>query len=204
MSTQGKVVSQKMTAIRQKLWPEHSDEDFWFRKNGKGFNKGFTTIPRCMPIICSIMESLHKGERLTDAYLALWCRVHDEAIIKIDNPRELALEIGYTGQRAETTWKGRILGLIELGFIKAKPGPSGDYSYIIILNPYLVIQKLFLQGRVDEQRYNTLVARMEFIGAKDLDPDIAVVVTTPSIPPLPISSMPMSGSIQVPASAPVL
>jgi hypothetical protein len=100
--------------------------------------------------------------------MALWHHVFDEAMVTIDNPRMFALESGFTGERAERTWKDRMKILTELGFIEAKPGASGDYNYILILNPYYVVKGLLKKYKeIPQDIINALKQRIIDIGAQE-------------------------------------
>jgi len=57
--------------------------------------------------------------------------------------------------------------LTELGFIAAEPGSSGDFHYVLLLNPYLVVKQLRDSGKVPDATFNALCDRMQQIGAKD-------------------------------------
>ncbi len=58
--------------------------------------------------------------------------------------------------------------LVRLGFIKVAPGRSGDYNYILILNPYAVIKHHREEGHItDDASYNALLERASEIGADD-------------------------------------
>ncbi len=163
--TISKKISEKTLALRQKLWPDISDDMLWHRKR----KTGFTTIPRTMVYIIQTMNSLSSGKPLGQTYLSLWCHTYDEYMVTIANPRIIAFESGFTGQRAEATWIGRMKSLVELGFIDAKPGASGTYNYVLILNPYTTIKKLKDQGEpIPVNIYNALLQRMKDIGANDL------------------------------------
>ncbi|OGW58321.1 MAG: hypothetical protein A2Z09_00710 [Nitrospirae bacterium RBG_16_43_8] len=90
-------------------------------------------------------------------------------MVTIANPRIIAFESGFTGQRAETTWKGRMKTLVDLGFINSKPGAVGPYHYVLILNPYAIIKELKEKGeRIPEHIYNALLDRTREIGANDM------------------------------------
>jgi hypothetical protein len=89
---------------------------------------GFTTLPRTMPIILSIMDDLANGHPVSTTYLELWCRVFDEGFVTLSKPREMAFHAGFTGQRGERTWRARIKILADLGFIDVRPGASGPMS----------------------------------------------------------------------------
>lgn len=155
-------MTRKREKLRKKFWPEITEEDLWLRKNTKGFG----TIPRGLTIIMGIMNSLTRGKPLSSTYITLWCYVFDEMMITISKPRLMALESGFTGQRAENTWRDRMKKLEELGFIKSTAGASGDFHYVLLLNPYLVVKSLKENKdyNVPDNLYNTLVDRIDEIG----------------------------------------
>lgn len=157
-------IGENTRKMRDTLWPALDDKDLWLRN----VQQGYTTIPRPMPMILRIMDELSNGKRVSAVYLALWCRVWDECLVVITNPREMAFEVGLTGQRSETAWAGKMKILVELGFIDAKPGASGDYNYVLIWNPLKVIKKLHAAGKVQQQKYAALLDRTQSVGADDL------------------------------------
>jgi len=157
-------ISSNTLELRSQLWPELDENDLWTRKT----KKGFTTIPRPMSIILHIVDDLSKGKPLSTTYLALWCWVFDESMVTIDNPREMAFEVGFSGQRAEATWMSRMKILAGLGFIDIKRGPSGPYNYVLILNPFKVIKGLYSDKKIPELSYISLFKRAQKVGANDL------------------------------------
>jgi len=64
--------------------------------------------------------------------------------------------------------------LKELKFIKTKEGPSGEFNYVLVLNPYFVVRKLRQEGKIGPNNisYNALYSRAADIGADDLDVDL--------------------------------
>jgi len=98
--------------------------------------------------------------------MTLWCYAYDEMTVTIQKPRQMALESGFTGQRAENTWRERMKKIEELGFIRSTKGFSGDFHYVLILNPYSVAKNLNEneQYGVLPSLYNTLLDRMDEIG----------------------------------------
>ena len=46
-----------------------------------------------------------------------------------------------------------------------KPGTSGEFQYVIILNPFPVIKNIY-ENKEKDERYNALVGRMQEVGAK--------------------------------------
>ena len=166
-----KIARQKLTEkqlkLRKKLWPEIDENRLWNRKK----RTGFTTIPRTMPIIMNIMDSLSKGKPVSNTYLEIWCRAFDECVVTLSKPLELAFHAGFTGQRALQTWRERVRILSELGFINVKEGASGKMSYVLVLNPYEVIEQHRKNGHpgISKDMYNALVDRAIEIGADDLE-----------------------------------
>lgn len=151
---------------RAKIWPDVTNQMLWDRSE----RDGFSTVPRAMPLIMNIMDGLSdKGFPVGQTYLELWCRLYDELFLTLNRPEEMAFYAGFTGQRAVRTWKDRVKRLADLGFIDLKSGPLGDMSYAIFFNPYHVIKRAYLKGKVQEDKYRALVIRANEIGAFDLD-----------------------------------
>ncbi len=160
--TRAQRISDNQMEIRKRLWPEIVDEMLWNRKK----EKGFTTIPRTMPYILKIMDEIASPIKVSGAYFALWCYVFDESFVTITNPSQMALEAGFSGQRAVTTWRDRMKKLQELKFIDAKSGSSGPYHYVLIFNPFNVIETHRKNGNiVSETTINVFFERAIAIGA---------------------------------------
>ena len=159
-------IQKKQQAMRKQLWGELSPELIWNRK----VSHGFTTIPRTMPLILQIIDSLaEKAKPVSMVYFSLWCRVFDESYIEIKNHEEMANESGFSGERAVSTWKNRMKNLASLGLIDIKDGPTGEYSYVLLFNPYMVIKWFYEDKKINSGKYNVLFARALEIGAKDLE-----------------------------------
>jgi hypothetical protein len=156
------MMTNKRLKLRQQHWPDITDNDLWLRSE----TKGFMTTPRGISLVMRIMDSLSPHKPLSNTYMALWCYSFDEMTITIQRPRQMALESGFTGQRAESSWRDRMKKLEELGFIRSAKGATGTYHYILLLNPYLVVKKLKEDGKLDlfDVLYNTLVDRIDEIG----------------------------------------
>lgn len=159
-------ISEKNLALRQQLWPTVTDAILWHRKQ----KTGFTTVPRTMSYIFQIMNSFSSGKPVSQVYFALWCHTYDECMVTIAHPRLMAFESGFTGERAENTWNGRMKILCDLGFIEAKSGASGPYNYVLIVNPYTAINNLKKNGMsIPVNIYNAFFQRTKDAGATDLD-----------------------------------
>ena len=58
--------------------------------------------------------------------------------------------------------------LYELEFIDTKPGSLGQYHYVLIWNPYIVIERHRESGKIQQlETYNTFLERAIAIGALD-------------------------------------
>jgi len=159
--------------LRKNFFPTANDKDLWCRH----IAVGFTTIPRAMTIILSILNSFSSGKPVGATYLALWCHVFDSNMVEIKDPKKMAFESGFQNKRGETTWIGRIKILKELGFIDTKKGSSGEFTYILIYNPYLIIKEKYEKEKseIPENLWTALFARCQDIGADDLlEPEIMI------------------------------
>lgn len=156
-------IQKRYQQLRDGLWPDLDEEKLWNWKE----KTGFATIPRTIPHILLIMDEMSNGKPVSSTYLALWCRLFDEnAMVVIENQDKLAFESGFSGQRAVTTWKSRMRTLTELRFIDAKAGASGEFNYVLLWNPYQVIQGHLNSGRIrQDAAYNAFLDRAMEIGA---------------------------------------
>ena len=164
---------QSSLKMRAHLWPGIQDSALWLREDET--RKGFTTIPRTMPMFVNLIQDVSKhvanGKSVPagKSYLVLWCRVFDEGFLKIDQEATAALEAGYTGERNVTTWREHMRVLKDLGFIDYKPGPAGPCQYVLLLNPYAAVKALREKAWLQEDTYTALFQRALEIGATDLD-----------------------------------
>jgi hypothetical protein len=162
--TRAKRISEKNLRLRNEFWPDIDPGLIYDRKK----EKGFTTVPRTMPLILLIIDELSNKKPVSKTFLSLWCRNSDEGLILIRNQKELAFEAGFTGERAETTWRLRMKTLIELGFIDAKPGPSGDFHYILIFHTHKIIENLKGKKALRQMAsYNSYFDRLVEVGASN-------------------------------------
>jgi hypothetical protein len=151
--------------MRAHLWPDLKPSELWDRHT----KSGFTTVPRTMPMLVNIINDLSKA--VTDgksspagkAYLVLWCRAWDEAMVKIDSEPVAAAEAGYTGERSVSTWRLHLKILKDLGFIDFKE--VGSIQYVLIFNPYKVVKSR--QKDIQEGTYAALYGRALEIGAAE-------------------------------------
>lgn len=149
------------------MWPELDESTLWHRRN----TDGWLTIPRAMPLILRMMDMLApKGKPISQTYFDLWCRTYDDSFVIVTKQREMAFYSGFTGERAERTWADRMNLLKELGFIDIKPGTNGPIHYVLVVNPYPVIQRHHQEGRIGDAAFNALRERVLEIGASEFEP----------------------------------
>ena len=160
-------VADRQLSLRAKLWPGLAPEMLWSRQK----HDGFSSVPRTMPLMMSIMDDFEKGKPVGTTYLELWTRAFDESFVTLSKSREMAFAAGFTKQRGERTWRERMAILARHGFIDLKAGPSGPMSYALIYNPYFVIRHIHdtKSAKIREDKYNALMVRADEIGAQDFD-----------------------------------
>lgn len=158
-------ILKKQLEIRAKLWPELNSKMLWSMDSD-----GWVAVPRLMPLMMSIMDDLSgKGYPVSRTYFEMWARLRDEQFLTLNRPEEMAFHAGFEGQRALRTWKDRVQRLANLGFIGLKPGPLGDLSYAVFFNPYHVVKRAYLNGDVQERKWQALVVRANEVRSFDLD-----------------------------------
>ena len=161
-------VARQKREIRNSVWPELDEDGLWSSDK----SDGWLTVPRAMPLILKIMDSLSgKGKPVSPTYFDLWCRTFNDSFLTVNKPREMSFYSGFGGERGERTWASRMKILKELGFIDYREGSNGPISYVLILNPYHVIKQHHLDGRLSPTLYNALRERTIEIGAPDLNDD---------------------------------
>jgi len=158
-------ILKRQLATRAMLWPELTQPEIWSMDN-----EGWVALPRLMPLIMSIMDDLtDKGHPVSRTYLELWSRLREEHFITLNRPEEMAFYAGFEGQRALRTWKDRMQRLNDLGFISLRAGPLGDMSYAVFYNPYHIIKRSYLKGKVQERKWISLIVRANELQIFDLE-----------------------------------
>lgn len=163
-----KKIEERQAEMRKQIFGEIDPAVVWHRKRAKGF----TTIPRTMPLIGAIMDGLSgKGKPVFTTYLELWSRSNDDGFAVLSKQIDIAFASGFSGQRGVSTWKERVRSLEQLEFIRTAPGASGSIHYVQIWNPYKAIKhhrNANTPGFLTDH-YNALLERVQEIGADDLD-----------------------------------
>jgi hypothetical protein len=176
-------ILKRQLETRAKLWPALKDDMVWGMDN-----EGWVALPRLMPLMMTIMDDIsEKGFPVSRTYLELWARLRDEQFLTLNRPEEMAFHAGFDGQRALRTWKDRVQRLADLGFISLMTGPLGDLSYAAFYNPYHIIKRAYIAGKVQERKWQALVVRAGEIGAFDIDDldDQGNIIPVPEEEPKP-------------------
>lgn len=143
-------------------FPDYSEELLWKRSR----NHGYSTIPRTLPLAMQAIDAQSKGQPAGHVLLCLWIRAPDHPLLTIDAPAAFATEAGFEGERAVDTWRRRMRTLRDLGFIEAKEGSSGDFHYVLLLNPNLGVEKLHRKNKTQTAFYGRFRDRLIDIGAE--------------------------------------
>ena len=69
------------------------------------------------------------------------------------------------GERSVDTWRKRMRTLRDLGFIRTKPGASGEFHYILLLNPNIAVELMKRAGQVQDTVYGRFQERLADVGA---------------------------------------
>ncbi|MES0869588.1 hypothetical protein [Pseudovibrio sp. SCP19] len=142
-------------------FPGTDPRHMWHRKN----NDGYSTIPRTMPIIMQAVDQASKGTPPGHVLFSLWARAPDHPLLMIENQATFAAEAGFGGERAVDTWRKRMRKLQELEMISTKKGASGDFHYVLLLNPNTGVEFMYSKGLVSTDLYSRFIDRMAEIGA---------------------------------------
>ncbi|MFJ2681988.1 hypothetical protein [Pseudomonas sivasensis] len=132
----------------------------WHRKS----NDGYITIPRTMPIAMQAIDMQSKGQPAGHTLFCLWARSPDHPVITIENPSILAAEAGFLGERAVDTWRRRMKRLRDLYFIQTKPGASGEFHYVLLVNPNAALEGMWTSGLIQSGLYGRFIERLGEVG----------------------------------------
>lgn len=161
---QATVRRMKMAERAQQLMEVHfpgtPDPWKWHRKT----NDGFITIPRTLPIVMQAVDAQSKGQPAGHVLFCLWARSPDHTVITIENPSTFAAEAGFIGERSVDTWRRRMKRLRELNCIWTKPGASGEFHYVMLLNPNAAMEWMRSGGQVQDGIYGRFIDRVLEVG----------------------------------------
>lgn len=142
-------------------FPDVPPSLLWRRKS----NDGFTTVPRTLPIAMQAIDETSKGAPAGHSLFCLWARAPDNPLVIVENPATFAAEAGFTGERLVDTWRKRMRRLRELRFILTKPGDSGEFHFILLLNPNIALELMRRDKLVQDGLYGRFLGRLADVGA---------------------------------------
>jgi hypothetical protein len=142
-------------------FPDVPPSLLWRRKS----NDGFTTVPRTLPIAMQAIDETSKGAPAGHSLFCLWARAPDNPLVMVENPATFAAEAGFSGERLVDTWRKRMRRLRELGFILTKPGDSGEFHFILLLNPNIALELMRRNKLVQDGLYGRFLGRLADVGA---------------------------------------
>jgi len=147
----------KRENLRNQLWPD-SPTLFWDRNKVDGF----TTVPRTLGLIITLIEMLaerQKGHDVARVYFELWCRIFDEGTTEIQDEEAVAFASGFVTSRKQRSWKERVKTLVDLGFIRVAPLGVRTSGLILVLDPHQVVKKLRSQNLVPDSWWGAYTKR---------------------------------------------
>lgn len=153
-------MAEKAATIMALHFPGFPQEWIWQRDR----NHGYSTIPRTLPIAMQALNEI-KGHPAGHTLFCLWARSPDHPFLIIENQATFAGEAGFTGARAVDTWRRRMKVLLKHNFIAAQKGTSGEFHYVLLLNPNAAVEKMKVEGLVSDLVYSRFLERLADIGA---------------------------------------
>jgi hypothetical protein len=154
-------MAERAAALMELHFPQFPEAWLWRR----GATKGFTTIPRTLPIAMEAIDEQSKGQPAGHTLFCLWARTPDGPLVVVENPATFAAEAGFSGARAVDTWRRRMKFLRDNLFILPKKGPSGDFHYVLLLNPNAAVEWMRSHGKVQNELYGRFRDRVAEVGA---------------------------------------
>jgi hypothetical protein len=130
---------QKRRALRNTMWAD-SDQVIYNREA----ETGFTTVPRTLSLVCTLLKVLGEKNDPSRVYLELWCRQRDDGFVEILDTEELASSAGfYRGpKRQARSLREALDRLAQLGFIRISAKGTRKYGYVLVLHPHDVVQRM--------------------------------------------------------------
>ncbi|MBF3419113.1 hypothetical protein ISF41_22435 [Burkholderia pseudomallei] len=144
------------------------EEDVWTSERG-----GWAAVPRPIGMIAAnVIGAAHKKMfqktcAAGSTYLTLWLRAQGSGVSRIESEADAAFEAGYGGQRGITTFRQHMRALKSLGFIDYIEENRGRIKWVLLLNPYRVVKKLFDGGHIELATYLAVTERSNAIGVGD-------------------------------------
>lgn len=128
----------KRLALRTRVFGEESEKRVWHKKEA-----AFCTIPRALPLLCTLIRHLRAGAEAERVYLDLWARQYEDGFIEVYDEEEFAMASDYAEASGVRYWRRGISELVRLGFIEVKPMNKRKFGYVLLLHPDDVVHKVY-------------------------------------------------------------
>jgi len=123
------VAEEKRRKLRDQVF-SCCETELWDRRQVTGF----TTIPRTLGLIMTLIEQLadrKKGHDVSRTYFELWCRAFDGYFIEVGDAEAFAFAAGFVSRgRNVRSWEERVETLSERGFVRTAPNGTRKRGYI--------------------------------------------------------------------------
>jgi hypothetical protein len=131
-----------LESVRTEHFPE-SEERQWPPPGG-----GWFKAPRTLPLLLQVLTQKNVVQTGNPglAYIDLLARVRETGVVILEHPEDHARTIGYSRAR---TWLEAMRKLRDLGFIETKANHEREFAYVLLVNPYIPVKRLFQAGRLD-------------------------------------------------------
>lgn len=150
----------KRSDLRDRIFGTLEDGALWNRQK----DDGYVHLPRLLPLIANILDSISKGKPLGATYMALWFRTFDEMVVDTSDESTIAYESGFHSSRRITSWQGRVQLLEEYGFIKSQK-IGARYQYVLLLHPVKAVEELNNKDLIQQDMYDLFKHRAFTVGA---------------------------------------
>jgi hypothetical protein len=99
-------------------------------------------MPRTVPMVASLLDDLAGKAKPGRLYVVLWAYEFGDGFVEVPDPARLALEAGYTTNRAERTFSERMTILREFGFIRSSPLGTREFGHVLLIDPHRAVAAL--------------------------------------------------------------
>lgn len=143
------------------LWPG-ARPHLWHRTR----EDGYSSVPRTLPLIMSLIDDLGHGKDASRVYFDLWCRQMDDCYVEVTDEETFAYSSDYyTPGRNVRSWRERVDILQNLGFVSVEPNGSRKYGHILLRHPHAVIRTLHEANKIPANWWGAFTKRATEVGA---------------------------------------
>ena len=120
---------------------------------------GYFCAPRSLPLLLALLRKDIGGKNdPASVYIELLSRHMGQGIVELTYEEEHAFASGYRSDRGAHTWRERMRALEEIGLIKTAKKGNRRYAYVLLVHPTIIIQRLYDEGKIDEEWWTSFRA----------------------------------------------